>query len=91
MAKIILKEVAKIVIVVVESCCRILVLAVMVTVWRSFSAVTNPVATISDRWTAVILSTDLFLGAPLKDFYKAFDFIPHELNIAKMAAYGIQN
>ena len=38
-----------IVIVVVKSCCRILVLAVMVTVQRSFSAVKNTVATVNDR------------------------------------------
>ena len=55
MAKIILKEIAKIVIVVVKSYCGILVLAVMVTVRRSYSAVTNAVATINDRWPAVIL------------------------------------
>ena len=43
------KEVAKIVIVAVKGFCRIMVLAVMVTVRRSFSAVTNAVATVSDR------------------------------------------
>ena len=43
MVKIILKEVAEIVIVVVKSYCRILVLAVMVTVGRGFSAVKNAV------------------------------------------------
>ena len=50
MVKIILTEVAKIVVVVVivKSCC-ILVLAVMVTFQRSFSAVTNAVATVSHR------------------------------------------
>ena len=48
MAEIILKEVAKIVIVIVKSC-FILVLAVMVTVQQSFSVVTNAVATVDDR------------------------------------------
>ena len=43
MVKIILKEVAEIVIVAVKSYCRILVLAVMVTVRRGFSAVKNAV------------------------------------------------
>ena len=60
MAEIILKEVAKIVIVIVKSC-FILVLAVMVTVQRSFSVVTNAVATFDDRWPAVILSADKYL------------------------------
>ena len=44
----ILKEVAKIVIV-VKSCCHILVLAIMITVRQSFSAVTNAVATVDNR------------------------------------------
>ena len=56
MEKTILKEVAKIVIVVVQSSYRILVLAVMVTIQRSFLAVTNAVAMVNDRWPAVILS-----------------------------------
>ena len=47
MAKIILKEVLKIVIVVVKSCCLIYVLALMVTVQLSFLVVTNAVVTIN--------------------------------------------
>ena len=47
MVKIILKEVLKIVIVVVKSCCLIYVLALMVTVQLSFLVVTNAVVTIN--------------------------------------------
>ena len=47
MAEIILKEVAKIVVIVKS--CHILLLAVMVTVQRNFSTVTNAVATVNDR------------------------------------------
>ena len=39
-----------------EVCCCILVLAVMVTVQRSFSAVANAIATVNDNWPAVILN-----------------------------------
>ena len=48
MMKIILKEFAKIVNVVVKSYCRILVLAVMVTVRQGYFAVANVVATVND-------------------------------------------
>ena len=48
-----LKEVAKIVIVVFKSCCH------MVTIWRSFSAVTNAVVAVNDCWQAIILSADV--------------------------------
>ena len=57
MAKIVLKEVAKIVIV-VKSCCHIKVLAVMLTARRSSKAVTDAVAMVNDYWPAVILSAD---------------------------------
>ena len=59
MAKIILKDVAKIVLVVVKSCCHIKVLTVMVTVQQSFSAFTNVVAMVNERWPVVILSAAL--------------------------------
>ena len=49
MTKIIIKDVAKFVIDVVKSCFCILVLAVMVTVRRNFSAVKNAVTTVDDR------------------------------------------
>ena len=39
----------------------------MVTVQRSFSAVTNPVTTVSDRWSAVILSTGMESCALIKE------------------------
>ena len=48
MVKIILKEVAEITIVVVKSYCRILVLAVMVTIRLGLSEVKNTVATVND-------------------------------------------
>ena len=57
MVETILKEVAKIVVVIVKSC-HILVLAVMVTIQRSFLVVTNAVATVSDCWWTVILSAE---------------------------------
>ena len=68
MVKIVLKEVAKVVIVVFKSCCYIWVLAVMVTVRQSFSAVTNVVVMISDRLPAVIL------GAGVNNFAKSTNF-----------------
>ena len=49
MTKIILKEFAKNVNAIVKSYCRILVLAVIVTVRQGYSAVTNFVATVNDR------------------------------------------
>ena len=58
MVKIILKEVAEITIVVVKSYCRILVLAVMVTIRLGLSEVKNAVATVNDPWPVVILSAD---------------------------------
>ena len=42
-----------IVIVVFKSCCH------MVTIWRSFSAVTNAVVAVNDCWQAIILSADV--------------------------------
>ena len=50
MVKIILTEVTKIIIVVVKSCGRILVLAVMVTDQWSFSAVKNVVTVKTVEW-----------------------------------------
>ena len=67
MVKIVLKEVAKVVIVVFKSCCYIWVLAVMVTVRQSFSAVTN-VVMINDRLPAVIS------GAGVNNFAKSTNF-----------------
>ena len=58
MVKIISKEVAEITIVVVKSYCRILVLAVMVTIRLGLSEVKNAVATVNDPWPVVILSAD---------------------------------
>ena len=56
--EIISKEVAEITIVVVKSYCRILVLAVMVTIRLGLSEVKNAVATVNDPWPVVILSAD---------------------------------
>ena len=58
MVKIILKEVAEITIVVVKSYCRILVLAVMVTIRLGLSEVKNTVATVNDPWPVVNLSAE---------------------------------
>ena len=58
MARIILKEVAKIDII-VKNCCRILVLAVMVTDQQSFLAFSNTVPTVNVCWPVVILSAAL--------------------------------
>ena len=37
------------------------------------------------------LDNDLFVGSVLMDLSKVFDCIPHNLIIAKMAVYGVQN
>ena len=63
------------VIVVNKSCCPILVLAVIMTVQRSFSAVTNAVATINDCWPAVILSAVIDTDNTLKEVFQFQHFL----------------
>ena len=58
MAKIVLKEIVTIAIIVVKSYCPILVLPVMVTIQKSYFTIKNPVVMVSDSWLAVILSAD---------------------------------
>ena len=58
MTQIILKEIAKIVIAIVKSYCRILVLTVIVTVLRGYLVVTKALLMVNDQWPVVILSTD---------------------------------
>ena len=49
----------QIVIIVVKSCCRMLVLAVMVTILESSLVVINAVAMVNDHWPVIILSAAL--------------------------------
>ena len=43
-----------------------------------------------DKWRQH-LDQNEYVGAVLMDLSKAFDFLPHELLIAKMEAYGFEN
>ena len=43
-----------------------------------------------ENWKAA-LDSNLFTGAVLMDFSKAFDCIPHDLLIAKLHAYGFSS
>ena len=66
MAKISLKGVATIIVVGFKSCCRIFLPAVMVTVRKRFSAVTNAVATVNERCFKRCLTIG-YAGTPYLD------------------------
>ena len=58
MLKITLEEFVKIVNIVVDSYCRTLMLAIMVTVHQGYLAVKNVAAMINDHWPAIIWSAE---------------------------------
>ena len=48
--------------IVLETCCYIYLVAVMVTVWQGFSVVRNAFTTANDRWLAIISSAELLIN-----------------------------